>query len=89
MQSPEEIAAANARAEQALQTQLQLATQQQAHAMELNLRNTYTSYMQMAHASLIETKRNLPVGERSITAEEIVNFANSLKAAADAAMNNS
>lgn len=36
-------------------------------------------FMRIAHVTLIENKRSLPLSERTITPEEIVEFANALR----------
>lgn len=86
MQTPEEIAAAREAALNNLQFQKEALAAQHAQQIALSKRNSYQNFIQIAHSSLLESKRTLPVDQRAITAQEIIDFANQLKDAAETAL---
>lgn len=64
--------------------QLEVINRQNAHTLLMQEKTAYLAYIQMASNLLMQNKASLPVSERTITPEEIVAFADSLKAAASA-----
>lgn len=77
----EEIAAANERARDNLEHQRIAQDKSMSHAALLQEKQAWVTFVQIAQATLTENKRTLPVDQRAVSPEEIVEFANALKAA--------
>jgi recombination DNA repair RAD52 pathway protein len=66
--------------EQQIELQTAIATAQEAVGVQESAKQRKLESVRIAHTTLLENKRNLPVEQRQITAAEITAFADSLNA---------